>query len=91
MFSYYYALYLNSNEYTASQTVAAYHAGLLKQLSAIKFLLWQGLALRGHHHTDGKFVVIAVYLAGDCGNCQGHRQGSCSMTTLMTLIKRVIS
>ena len=31
---------------------------LLKQLAAMKFLLWQSLALRGHHHVEGNLYQL---------------------------------
>ena len=43
-----------------------HRAGLLKQLSAMRFLLRQGLALRGHHHTDGNLYQLLCAWASDC-------------------------
>ena len=40
--------------------------GLLKQLTALKFLLRQGLAIRGHKDEDGNMYQLLQMLAGDC-------------------------
>ena len=41
-------------------------AGLLKQLEAMKFLLRQGIALRGHSEEEGNLYQLLTAWSGDC-------------------------
>ncbi|XP_035690920.1 zinc finger MYM-type protein 1-like [Branchiostoma floridae] len=48
-----------------AETQRLHRDGLLKQLSALKFLLRQGLAIRGHHDKDGNLYHLLQTWADD--------------------------
>lgn len=52
----------------ADKLLASRRNALLKQLNAIKFLLRQGIALRGHDDTCGNLHQLLVMLSGDCAD-----------------------
>ena len=39
---------------------------LLKQLSSLRLLLWQGLALRGHDEKEGNLMQLLMVHTDDC-------------------------
>ena len=52
----------------ADKLLASRRNALLKQLSAVKFLLHQGIVLRGHDDTCGNVHQLLVMLSGDCAD-----------------------
>ena len=50
----------------AAKLQAARRAGLLKQLEAMRFLLRQGIALRGHSEKEGNLHQLLTAWSGDC-------------------------
>ena len=53
---------MNAEQHTQQQVC---HAGLLKQLCAMRYLLRQGLSLRGHNDTDGNLYQLLHTWAED--------------------------
>ena len=45
---------------------------LLKQLNAIKFLLRQGIAMRGHDETEGNLYQLLIMLSNDCPDVKSY-------------------
>lgn len=44
---------------------------LLKQLSSIRYLLRQGLALRGHDDSEGNLMQLLMLRSEDCNGLKG--------------------
>lgn len=44
---------------------------LLKQLSSLRYLLRQGLALRGHDENEGNLVQLLLLRTEDCAGLKG--------------------
>jgi len=59
---------------------------LLKQLNAIKFLLRQGIAMRGHDETEGNLYQLLIMLSNDCPVVKSyvHEKNICHMKLLMS-------
>ena len=82
------------NEQLSSQAAkvqAIRQAGLLKQLEAMKFLLRQGIALRGHSEKEGNLYQLLTAWSGDCAAIKSSIEEGKYMTheivnTLITLM-----
>ena len=46
--------------------------GLLKQLNVIKFLLCQGIAMRGHDKTTGNLYQLLIMLSNECPDVKSY-------------------
>ena len=58
----------------------------MKQLEAMKFLLIQGIALRGHSEEEGNLYQLLTTLSSDCAGSKSWIEKGKYMSHLITLM-----
>ena len=84
----------STNEQLSSQAAkvqAIRWAGLMKQLEAMKFLLIQGIALRGHSEEEGNLYQLLTTWSSDCADTKSWIEKGKYMSHLITLMGHDIS
>ena len=79
----------STNEQLSSQAAkvqAIRRAGLMKQLEAMKFLLRQGIALRGHSEEEGNLYQLLTTWSSDCAGIKSWIEKGKYMSHLITLM-----